>query len=287
MLFRSIGKINESGNLLSEKLKEGLVGGLDPACKKTNIKLENYFTTCANKLIEDNPQKYLSLRNIHVNTNDLENLELSYRTLGLRLESLDLTQKLKILRKPLSFPVSSPRTINNLNTDTLFNINSTLYSKGSAQTPLTIVNVGNFAQQEKINLHGVLSETLKKNRLFSYVLNNNLVLKENENPLEVVGSGLGLLNKMSGNKNIKLKHPIQDTENRKFGHQSELKNSIWDDDDEDYSEPYNVFRFRILNPKQKKYKIKLMSDGNKQRINQSFYSRKDDIIENRDRKSVV
>ena len=265
---------------LSEKLKETTKSILWSQAKKVNISTEVGMSTDLPNL-RGELQKYFSLKSLHTNTDILQNLELSYKTLSIKLEGLDLSHKLKIMRNPLNFPVSSPRTMNHFDKDTLFSINSTIYTKGGSQTPLTVMNKEGVGTEERINLVGNGLNTPINNRLFSFSSSNRLTGGPTDISLEILGNGLGLTNNSNNKRNTSTKSLIIRRENTRLNAKKEINSSLWDDDGADDNEPYSTFRFRILNTKQKKHKLKLLLSGNSQKINQTFYNRKDDIMENR------
>lgn len=266
----SFGGIQEM--VLSQKLKENLledqIQKIDQQTKELSLRnspIYHLSTLTKNSII---------LKNIHVNTEILENLEISYKKLGVKLEGLDVSQKLSIYRNPLPFPVMSPRTINNLTTDTLFNVNSTVYSKGSAQTPLTVINKESLKTEEKINLLSLNISNQKPKRLFSFSSLDLNTKKTFESDLSLLGSNSNF-NKYTKNKlNQNLQNIMFDIEKLNQNINQILEDSV---DEDSIDQAYNIFRFQNLSTT----KIKTLINGNTPKINRLFYSRKEDILNNR------
>lgn len=268
----SFGGVQEM--VLSQKLKENLleeqIQKIDQQTKELSLRNSpiHYLSTLTKNSI--------ILKNIHVNTEILENLEISYKKLGVKLEGLDVSQKLAIYRNPLPFPVMSPRTINNLTTDTLFNVNGTVYSKGSAQTPLTVVNKETLKTEEKINLLNLNINNQKQKRLFSFSSLDLNTKKTLESDLNLLGSNSNF-NKYTKNKlNQNLQNIMFDVEKLNQNINQILEDSLNEDE---IDQAYNIFRFQNLSTT--KTKIKTLINGNAPKLNRVFYSRKEDIINNR------
>ena len=265
----SLGEVQEM--VLSQKLKENLleeqIQKIDQQTKELCVRNSSIFGLTS--LVKNN----IILKNIHINTDILENLEVSYKKLSIKLEGLDVSQKLSIWRNPLPFPVTSPRTINQLTTDTVFNVNGTVYSKGSAQTPLTVINAEYLKTEEKINILSQNLNNQKQKRLFSF---SNLDLntkKIQESDLNILG-GNSNFNKYTKNKlNQNLQSILFDIEKLNQNINQVLGGDL------DLDQTYNIFQFQNLNTT--KAKIKTLINGNAPNLNRVFYSRKNDIINNR------
>lgn len=278
ILDDSEGSGGEQEMILSQKLKENLleeqIKEIDEQTKELNIR------NLSIPVLYNLNKNSVVLKNISINTEILENLEISYKRFGTKLEGLAVSQKLSIWRKPLPFPIMSPRAINNLTTDTLFNVNGTIYSKGSGQTPLTIVNVENIETEERINLLKSHIRNQKQKRLFSFSTLDVKSKKSIELDLSLLGgnSNFDKYTKVGLNQN--LKNVIFDLEKLNQNVNQTLISSLdGSDSDIDTNYIYNIFRFQNLN--KTKTKIKTLINGNTPKINHVFYSRKRDILNNR------